>query len=93
LLTLYEKSKHPISLTEESFIERFKEKELVFDISRGPDLFTSYDSVLKDLYHKVLSYEISFTGDDEEKLIESILDRLPTHDGLHHRLRTVTCRR
>ena len=88
LLTLYEKSKHPISLTEESFIERFKEEKLVFDISRGPDSLTSYASVLKDLSRKMLSFDISFTGDNEEKLIASILDRLPKHDALYQRLRT-----
>ena len=67
LLTLYEKSKHPVSLTEESFIERFKEEKLVFDISRGPDSLTSYASVLKDLSRKMQSFDILFTGDNDEK--------------------------
>ena len=77
LSTLYQPSAKSVSFTLESFLERFRETKMDFDVTKGVESLSNYASILKDLHRKMISFDLKFEGEVEEKLISSILDKWP----------------
>lgn len=75
LLTIYNKNAESPSLTEESFIQKFKEVKMKFDVLEGVNSLTSYSIQLKTLLNNMNSFKVKFTSDNERSTVDSLLKK------------------
>ena len=87
LLTIYNKNAESPSLTEESFIQKFKEVKMKFDVLEGVNSLTSYSIQLKTLLNNMNSFKVKFTSDNERSTVDSLLKNFPKFPKYYTRLR------
>ena len=87
LLTIYNKNAESPSLTEESFIQKFKEVKKKFDVLEGVNSLTSYSIQLKTLLNNMNSFKVKFTSDNERSTVDSLLKNFPKFPKYYTRLR------
>lgn len=86
LKNLYSNKSTNTGISEEAFIQKFKEVKMNFNLKEGIHSLNSYVNQLRTLINNMNSFKVYFTNNNEKSTIEGIIDNIPKNP-LHLRLK------
>lgn len=87
LKNLYSNNSSNTGITEESFIQKFKNVKMNFNLKLGIHSLTNYVNQLRTLINNMNSFKVLFTNDNEKTTIEGIINNIPKHPQFYVQLK------